>query len=198
MTGIEKELINSLKRGNQKSFELIFKTYFARLCIFAFSYTRQLETAEDIVKDFFINFWNNRQKLKITSSLSGYLFRSVHNACVNYLKRDKRRNNILSIEELNRREIKINEPLSDDYPPGIIFVKELENQIFLEIEKLPDSCKEIFKLSRFDGLSNKEIANSLNISENTVKVQLYRALKNLKKALSGHLFLFFNFFTKKM
>ncbi len=184
MTAIERELIESIKKGNPKSFELVFKTYYKRLCTFAFDYTRQLETAEDIVKDFFVTFWNNREKLEIKTSLSGYLFRSIRNACINYLLRNKERNKTISIEEINWIEIKINEPLSNDYPIGNLLAKELEDQIFNIIEKLPEGCREIFKLSRIEDLSHKKIAKRLNISKNTVKVQIYRALKHLKEAIS--------------
>ncbi len=183
MIRLERELIESIKNGNPKSFEMVFNTYYKRLCTFAFDYTRQLEIAEDIVKDFFVVFWNNREKLEITTSLSGYLFRSVRNACINYLLRNKERNKTISIEEVNWVEIKINEPLSNDYPLGNLLAKEQENQIFNAIEKLPVGCREIFKLSRFENLSHKEIAEQLNISKNTVKVQIYRALKILKKAI---------------
>lgn len=196
MTGLERELIDSIKKGNSKSFELVFKTYYSRLCVYAYGYTHQLETAEDLVKDVFVLFWNNRKKIEIKSSLSAYLFRSVRNSCINYIKRDKNRNN-LSIEEMVRLNIKMKEPLSEDYLVGKILANELEEQIFSEIEKLPDACKEIFKLSRFEGLPHKKIAEKLNISENTVKVQIYKALKNLKKALSSNSILLFSFIEKK-
>jgi RNA polymerase sigma-70 factor (ECF subfamily) len=196
MTGLERELINSLKKGNSKSFELIFKTYYPRLCVFAFHYTKQLESAEDLVKDVFVSIWNNHKNLEIKTSLSGYLFRSIRNSCINYLERDKNHNN-LSIEEMGRLNIKIQEPLSEDYLMGKILANELEEQIFSEIEKLPDSCKEIFKLSRFEGLPHKKIAEKLNISENTVKSQIYNGLKKLKEALSSKSIVLFNFFSKK-
>lgn len=194
MTGLERELIENIKKGNIKSFELVFKTYYKRLCTFAFDYTRQLETAEDIVKDFFVIFWNDREKLEIKTSLSGYLFRSVRNASINYLLRNKERNRTISIEEVNWIQIKINEPLSRDYPFGNLLAKELETQIFNAIEKLPEGCREVFKLSRFDDLSHKKIAERLNISENTVKVQIYRALKCLKEAISIVSIILFEFF----
>lgn len=184
MTEIERELIESIKNGNSKSFELVFKTYYKRLCTFAFDYTRQLETAEDLVKDFFVTFWNDREKLEIKSSLSGYLFRSVRNASINHLLRNKERNKTISIEEVNWIKIKIKEPLSQDYPFGNLLATELEIQIFNAIEKLPEGCREIFKLSRMEELSHKKIAERLNISENTVKVQVYRALKSLKEAIT--------------
>ncbi len=183
MTRLEKELIESIKKGNPKSFELIFKTWYKRLCIYAFDYTHQLETAEDIVKDFFVSFWNNRENLEITTSLSGYLFRSVRNACINYLVRNKTKNKTISIEEVNWIELKINEPYSNDIFFENMVAKEMESKISSAIEKLPESCREIFKLSRFEEMSHKKIAELLNISENTVKVQIYRALKSLRKVI---------------
>jgi RNA polymerase sigma-70 factor (ECF subfamily) len=155
-----------------------------------------LETAEDIVKDFFVSFWNNREKLEITTSLSAYLFKSVRNACINYLLRDKQRNRTISIEEINWLEIKMKEPFSGDFLMGNIFAKEIESQIFDAIEKLPEGCCEVFKLSRIEGLSHKQIAEKLNISENTVKVQIYRALKSLKEAISKGSIVLFHFFQK--
>ncbi|MEZ5104086.1 MAG: RNA polymerase sigma-70 factor [Draconibacterium sp.] len=197
MTGSENDLIKTLKKGNSSSFELVFKTYYKKLCLFAFDYLNQLETAEDIVKDVFVTLWDNREKIEITTSLSGYLFTSVRNACINYLKRDKRRNKTVSFEELMRLNIKMNEPYSDTYIPGNIFAKELENKLLEKIEELPSSCKEIFKLSRFEGLSHKEIAEKLNISENTVKIQIYKALKKLKSIISPVNFILFQLFSKK-
>ncbi len=196
MIPLERQLINSIKEGNQKSFELVFKTYYARLCTFAFGYTKQMETAEDLVKDVFVNIWNNHKKLEIKTSISAYLFRSVKNACINYLERDKNRK-FLSIDELKQQEIKIAEPLSTDYPISKILASELEDRIHTEIEKLPESCREVFKLSRFEGLSHKKIAEKLQISENTVKVQIYRALSKIKDALDSGSMLLFNLFFKK-
>lgn len=181
MTGVEKELIVSIKEGNEKSFEILFKSWYKRLCVFAYGYTRQMETAEDLVKDLFVHFWNNRQKLEIKTSISGYLFRSVRNSCINYLKRDLQHRKTISLEEAEWLHLKVKEPFSEDYPFGDLMFRELEEQILNEIEKLPVARREIFKLSRFEGLSHKKIAEQLSISENTVKVQIYRALVELKK-----------------
>lgn len=197
MTGLEKELFNSIKEGNEKAFELFFKSWYKRLCVFAYGYTRQMETAEDIVKDLFVHFWNNRKKLEIKTSISGYLFRSVRNSCINYIERDKQHKKTISLEEANWLQLKMKEPFSEDFPPGNLMLRELEEEIYKEIEKLPEACREIFKLSRFDGLSHKKIAKQLNISENTVKVQIYRALKDLKNVFSRDTFLLFALFLKK-
>lgn len=196
MTTLEKELIASLKKGNQKSFEVVFKAYFPRLCTYAFDYTKQLETAEDIVKDFFLNLWVTRENLEINSSLSGYLFRSVHNACINYLERVKSKNILFPVDNLTFIELKCRQPLTADYPIGRLFAEELEGLINKEIEKLPEQCREIFKLSRYEGLSHKKIAENLNISENTVKVQVYNALKKIREALPWIFYVVFSFFSK--
>lgn len=196
MNVVEKDLLDSIKQGNEKSFELLFKEWYGKLCVFAMGYTRQKETAEDIVKDFFIQLWINREKLNIRNSLSGYLFRSVQNSCINYLEREKYLSKTKSLEELNWLNLKISEPFSDDYVSGILFAKELDNQISCEIEKLPDACREIFKLSRFEGLSHKAISSKLNISENTIKVQIYRALKKLRAVLQSNTIILFRLFIK--
>lgn len=194
MSTLDKKLIESLKEGNHNAFELVFKTYYVRLCTYAYDYLKQQETAEDLVKDFFVDFWNNREKIQIKSSLSGYLFRSIHNACINYLEREKKRNKTSFTDDLTVIELKLRQPLSPDYPPGNLLAKELEEQIDTEIEKLPPQCKEIFLLSRYEEMSHKKIAEKLNISENTVKVQIYRALTKLKQALHPFLILIFSFF----
>ncbi len=87
--------------------------------------------------------------------------------------------------------------MSSDYPLGSLLAKELETQIFDAIEKLPEGCCEVFKLSRIEGLSHKKIAEKLNISENTVKVQIYRALKSLKHAITSGSIILFQLFSKK-
>jgi RNA polymerase sigma-70 factor, ECF subfamily len=183
MNSLEKALMDSIKKGNHKSFELVFKTYYAKLCVYAFDYTRQMETAEDLVKDFFVDFWDNRENITVNASLSGYLFRSVHNTCINYLKRNKERNQTSLTDDFSAIEIKLKTPFLEEYPIGNIYAKELEEQLKIQLEKLPEQCREIFRLSRFEELPHKKIAEKLNISENTVKVQIFRALQKLKATL---------------
>lgn len=194
MNSLEKALVDSIKKGNHKSFELVFKTYYPKLCVYAFGYTKQMETAEDLVKDFFVDFWSNREKISVNSSLSGYLFRSVHNSCINYLQRNKEKNKTSLVDDFTVIELKLKNPYSEEYPIGNIFAKELEKQLKIQIEKLPDQCREIFLLSRMEGLPHKKIAEKLNISENTVKVQIFRALCKLKETLLPVFVFLFSFF----
>jgi len=197
MTELENELIQLIKKGNHKSFELVFKSYFSRLCTYAFHYTKQLEVAEDLVKDTFLGLWERKENMEIKTSLSGYLFRSVHNSCINYLQREKIKYPNLSIEEIEALELKMKQPLSPDYAIGHLLASELEDQIESEIEKLPDQCKEIFKLSRYEGYSHKKIAEKLQLSENTVKTQIYRALNKIRNAISFSSIILFHLFSKK-
>jgi RNA polymerase sigma-70 factor, ECF subfamily len=193
MNSLEKVLIDSIKKGNHKSFELVFKTYYGKLCVYAFDYTKQMETAEDLVKDFFVDFWSNREKITVNSSLSGYLFRSVHNTCINYLQRNKEKNKTALVDDFTVIELKLKNPYSEEYPLGNIFANEMEVHLKHVIEKLPAQCKEIFVLSRVKELPHKKIAEKLNISENTVKVQIFRALNKLRATILPVFILLFSF-----
>ena len=198
MTDLEQKLIESIKQGNVKSFELIFKSYYSRLCRYARNYVRDKVIAEDLVKDTFIKIWENRSQVTIKSSLSGYLFRSVHNNCVNYITRHSKHLNILNESDLQDISAELIHPLSPDYPVANLIAKELEEKIKQSVQALPDQCREIFILSRIDDLSHEEIAKKKDISANTVKVQIYRALiklrEDLKEYLPAFIIIFFRFF----
>lgn len=184
---LEQELIKSISRGNKKGFEILFRTYYKRMCAYALTFVSQSDVAEDIVGDVFIKLWEKHTRLNITGSISGYLFQAVKNSCINYLTREKNRKQTVSENEVNLLNLKINYPVSDKYPLTDLIGKELEERIISEIEKLPEQCKEIFYLSRFEELSHQEIADKLGISKNTVKVQVYRALVKLKSGLKPYL-----------
>lgn len=184
---LEHELVKSVSRGNKKGFEILYRTYYKRSCVYAYTFVSQYDVAEDIVGDVFLRLWERRETLNITDSVSSYLFQSVKNSCINYLTREKSKKQTVSENEINLLNLKINYPVSDKYPLMDLIGQELEAKIKLEIEKLPDQCKEIFYLSRFEELSHKEIAHQLGISENTVKVQIYRALIKLRIGLKPYL-----------
>ncbi|HBL74644.1 MAG TPA: RNA polymerase sigma-70 factor [Prolixibacteraceae bacterium] len=184
---LEQELLRSVVKGNKKGFEILFRTYYKRLCAYAVSFVSQNDLAEDIVTDVFLKLWEKRETLNIPESVSSYLFQSVKNSCINYLNREKNRKNTISENEINLLNLKIKYPVSDKYPLTDLIGQELEEKIRTEIEKLPEQCREIFYLSRFEELSHKEIAEKLGISENTVKVQIYRALIKLRTGLKDYL-----------
>jgi RNA polymerase sigma-70 factor (ECF subfamily) len=193
---LEQEIFKSIKKGNKTAFEMLFQTHYQRMCAYAVSFVSQDDLAEDIVAEIFIRLWEKRESVDITVSVSSYLFQSVKNSCINYLNREKSRKNTISENEINLLNLKITYPISDKYPLSDLIGRELEEKIKTEVEKLPERCREIFCLSRFENLSHKEVAEKLQISENTVKVQIYRALTKLRIELKDYLPLIIQFFPK--
>jgi RNA polymerase sigma-70 factor (ECF subfamily) len=182
----EQYLMESIKKGDQKSFEFLFKSYYSNLCKYARNIVHNETTAEDLVMDIFVKIWEAESKLVISSSLSGYLYQSVHNHCLNYLTRRHKRFSELNAETIERINVLIPSDASIDPLEGINLA-ELSNRIEQSIEHLPEGCRKIFILSRTEELSHKEIAMQLGISENTVKVQIYRALVKLHALLKEFL-----------
>lgn len=196
MNELEHQLVISVKNGDLKSFELIFKSYYPRLQKYAFSIVRDKEVAGDMVKDTFIKWWENRYSFSVNTSLNGFLYSSVHNNCINYVTR-KSKNNVTSESDLLTPFHELVVATSSDYPIENLYAREMELSIEVAVNKLPEQCREIFILSRTLNLTHEEIGKKLNISINTVKVQIYRALTKLRKDLKEYLpliLIFFNIF----
>lgn len=174
----EHYLVESIKKGDQKSFEFLFKSYYSNLCKYARNIVHNEATSEDLVMDVFVKLWEAESKLVISSSLSGYLYQSVHNHCLNYLTRKHKRFSELNSETIERLNDLIPTDATSD-PLELMNIDELTARVKQSIEHLPEGCRKVFILSRTEELSHKEIARQLGISENTVKVQVYRALIKL-------------------
>ncbi|HQH40197.1 MAG TPA: RNA polymerase sigma-70 factor [Bacteroidales bacterium] len=182
----EKYLVEAIRKGDYHSFEILFRTYYSVLCKYACSYVKVHELAEDIVSEIFVRLWEKPEGLNIEKSLKAYLFRCVRNSCLNFLLRTKQRS-----AETDPETIKIIndlhcEMLQSD-PLDSLLLDELHEKFREAIALLPPECARIFILSRENELSHKEIAQKLNISENTVKVQIYRALLKIREFLKDYL-----------
>jgi RNA polymerase sigma-70 factor (ECF subfamily) len=182
----EKYLIESIKKGDQESFEFLFKSYYSGLCKYARNIIHNETIAEDLVMDIFVKLWEAESSLLISSSISGYLYQSVHNHCLNWLTRKHKRFSELNSETIERLNSLLPPDTSSD-PLQNMNYTELNNKIVQSIDKLPEECRKIFILSRTEELSHKQIAEHLGISENTVKVQIYRALIKLRILLKEYL-----------
>jgi RNA polymerase sigma-70 factor, ECF subfamily len=184
LTSAEQFLIESIKNGDKKAFGFLFSKYYSSLWKYARNLVKNDATAEDLVMDLFVKFWETAPKLNFTSSLSGYLFKSLHNHCINYLTRDHIKFPDLNQEVIRNLEVTIPDDKSDDLLEGITN-DELFNKIEVAVAKLPEACQRIFIMSRFEDLSHDEISNRLNISKNTIKVQICRALHKIHHEMRG-------------
>jgi len=141
------------------------------------------ESMREIVQDIFVNIWKNRKNLNIVSSFRSYLFSSVKNACLNQKKH-------ILIREKYKEQNELNLNRNSISPETEFQTSELDIKIRETIDKLPLKRREIFILSRYDGLKYKEIADKLNISIKTVENQMGSALKFLRQELIDYLILF--------
>lgn len=171
-TKSDEALLRLIKADSQKALEELFEKYYDRLCDFAFQYVKSIDLSEEIVSDVFLKIWERRHRLNISKNLKGYLYTATRNQALNYL--EKQDNELESLTE-NAREIE-----SGKYHPDeeLIF-KELENRLEALINTLPPRRKIIFKLSRLEGFTYKEIAGILSISIHTVQNQMVAAVKTL-------------------
>jgi RNA polymerase sigma-70 factor (ECF subfamily) len=181
------DIFKRIVNNDVQAYEILFKEYYKFLCSYAFGLTKERHVAEEIVEDFFVDLWNKRQKINITTSVRSYFISSVHNRCLNYLQREKSK--FISSQEISKlidQEGTVGDRLIDAEVPSLL-ANELESVLSKAIEKLPSGAKEIFLLSRYDDLSYEEIAQKLNVSLNTVKTQMKVALSKLREYLKDYL-----------
>ena len=183
VNGIEESvLVDRLLEDDKTAFELLFRFYYPGLVIFAKHIVLDIDEAEEIVQDFFVQVWDNRKNIKKSSSLKNYFFVSVKNRAFNFLKREK-------IREKTLNELKYLVETDILFQADLFIVSELQEQINRAFDKLPDRTLEIFLLSRSKGLSNGEIAAQLSLSKRTVETQISKALKILRNELKEYVFL---------
>jgi RNA polymerase sigma-70 factor (ECF subfamily) len=181
-------LIREMKCGNEGAFDFFFKYYYPGLCVFAQRKINiPIDDAKNIVQDVFVKFWNDREKIDIKYSVRSYLFTSVKNKCLDFIKKS----HYPDLRETFPENFSIG-----DEPYEIYVLSELQQLFNESLQKLPDRCRTIFELSRFEMKKNIEIATMLKISEKAVEKQITRALKILKRELHDYLplMLFFEYF----
>lgn len=159
---------------------MFFKTHYQSLCNYAYSFLQDRDEAEEIVQTAFASFWEKREAIEINVSPKSYLYSMVRNACLNMIKHEK-------IKQRHAgEELAVAERVHDGVSQHVI-AGELEGRIRDAIETLPEQCRLIFKLSRFEELKYAEIADQLNISIKTVENQMGKALKIMREQLKEYL-----------
>ncbi|RIH62821.1 RNA polymerase sigma-70 factor [Mariniphaga sediminis] len=181
MSNSNTELVKLLKKGDMTAFDVIYKKYSRRLYGFVFRYVKQDTDTEEIVQEVFLKIWKSRDNINIYSSFESFLFTIAHNATVNLLKRK-------ATEQKYIEHIKSLQYVDETYElTDEIHYKELKHKFQNLLNELSPRQKEIFHLSREEGLNHKEIAEKLGISTNTVKNHLVTTLSFLKGKIDNGL-----------
>lgn len=175
----------------QHDFELAFKHYYSRLCHYACKFIDEDFVAEDIVQEIFSNLWEKQFDLCSETILNAYLFRSVHNRCLNYLNYKKTTDKHHQIIQDKLAIMELEYYNSEHGTAKSLF--EMEIKIEDVICGLPAQCRNVFELSRQKGLKNREIATELNISVSVVEKHISKALIVMREALKDYLILFLFF-----
>ena len=169
-------LIDSLVQKDEAVFERVFKTHFKNLHAYACTIIREETAAEEVVQQVFFKLWERSKNLSISGSVAAYLYRAVYNESLNYLKHQKVQS---QYEQHFTHTMK-----SETYAAGKKFsMKELEAQLGKAMNELPEQCRTVFQLSRFEELRYREIADHLGISVKTVENHMGKALKILRTKL---------------
>ncbi len=160
-------------------FESLFRLHYEMLCEHAFIFIRDNQTADDIVQEFFIKFWEKRDKLTIKGSFQSYARQAVRNSCINYINHDSFVERVFT----QYRQTQEAETHSEDES----LIEDTHKRLRKALLKLPKKCRKIFIMSNVAGLKYAEIAQVLNISINTVKTQIGIAYKIMRKELGSFL-----------
>ncbi len=186
---ITEDTIKHINDGSLEAFEDLYNTYYAYLCVVAIKYTYDYEIAREIVNDIFVNIWKNH--ISLTYPILPYLIISVKNRSLNYLKRTHLIT--VSLNEVDNYLLELKEEFiqSDIHPLKQLLNKEINEQIENAINELPPKCREIFNKYLYENNTYEEIANSMNISTSTVRVQIKIGLTKLKTLLHNKYILLF-------
>lgn len=182
-------LIGYLKKGKSNAYAYLVETYNHKLCLYANSLINDVTISEDIVQNVFISVWERRNNLKTDLSIKSYLYKSVYNACINEYKRNN------SVTALEKKYIAELDRIIEDKDEASL--QKLLGLVKEAIQELPPKCKEVFLLSKKEGLTNIEISEYLNISKNTIERQMTIAFSKIRKNVGNKtdmvLFLLFGF-----
>ncbi|WP_245586437.1 RNA polymerase sigma-70 factor [Olivibacter sitiensis] len=187
------QIIDALANGNDAVFENLFKLHFGNLHAYACSLLKDKEAAEEIVQGVFLKIWEKRNSLKIHSSIRSYLYSMVHNDCLSQLRHQQ-------VRQKHQMHVVHSSDNHSEPASSRIQLSELQSNLQEAINKLPEKCRIIFEMSRFEELKYQEIADILGLSIKTVENQMGKALRTLRVALADYLpllvYLIFKLFSR--
>ncbi|MDR1555922.1 MAG: RNA polymerase sigma-70 factor [Tannerellaceae bacterium] len=173
---------------NKTDFEQLYLCYYPKLVRFTREYVISVEDAENIVQDVFLVLWEQKDSLMYVQDVPSFLFRLTKNKCVDFLRHkimSAEKNQCLRDTQIREYEYRLRS--MEQFEDNRFEEEEVSKLIHNAIQSLPEKCKEIFLLSRFEGMSHQEIARKYNISQSTVNNQISVAMKKLKEQLRKYL-----------
>lgn len=171
------DLISKIQSGDEKAFESLFYSHASALIRFAWRFVRNTQIAENIVQDVFVKIWHHRDRLDPKLNVKAYLYKAVKNQALQHLRHLKIENRQDTVSEFESSALS---------PEDSLHAKEIAAAVDQAISELPPHRRLIFTLSKFDHFTYAEIAEIQSISIKTVETQMGRALKFLRKRLSGY------------
>ena len=164
-----------LNKDREEEFEIVFKKHFKNLHAYACTIVRDEVMAEELVQNVFCRLWEKSEQIEIRESVSGYLYRSVYHESLNYLKH-------LKVREAYQTYA-VNQMENTNNTSYNLELKELEDRLEVALKELPEKCRTIFQMSRFEELKYQEIADRLELPLKTVENQMGKALRLLRVKL---------------
>lgn len=171
--------LKRIQKGDLNEFERLFKELYSPLCLYANKYLHDKDKAEEIVQDIFYGIWKNRKKLNIKVSFKSYLYRAVQNNCLQLIQH-------YAVQDKYKQYIRNEVSHFHSDPMKEMELQEMNKVVEKTLESLPERCKEIFSMSRFEGLKYREIAEKLQISTKTVEANMGKALQAFRKSLKQY------------
>lgn len=169
----EELLIRHLRQGDEEAFEVLYNRYWEKMLTLAYHRTGSMEIAKELVQDVFANLWRRRHQLRIQTTFAAYIFSAMKYTVLDYIRSQTVREKY--VEAIRKTAIEMDNTTLD-----FIAYEELNSIFEKEVNKLPEKCQEVFRLSRMEHYSIKEIAEKLHISPKTVENQISKALKVLR------------------
>ena len=181
-------ILSLYKEDEREAFRLLFEYYYQDLLLYSHRIIHDVELAEDVVQDCLVSLWYSRRLAHFSGDLDKYLFRTVKFRTLNYIRTRERRVNLH--ESVGQEEVTLPVNVEEG------FTEETE-ALYLSINQLPDQCKRVFLMAAMDDMKYQEIADTLQVSVNTVKTQMKHALRFLRENLKGQSFTSILFFLSK-
>lgn len=178
---METQMVSHTTAGAETEmiFEQVFKSHFKQLHAYAYTILKDEDEAEEVVQNVFYKLWEKKERISELQSLNAYLYRAVYNDSLNYLKHQKVKASYQSFAMHNNSEM--------DNSASDKKLNELERRLSVALSELPEQCRTIFQMSRFEELKYREIAERLGLSVKTVENQMGKALRLMRTKLADFL-----------